>query len=650
MCGILGAYHLGNGTIQPQLIQRAAHLMRHRGPDDEGYLLLNTPSGQYRLSSGPDTLPTFNHPSLEVTAGFTPNLIFAHRRLAIIDLSAGGHEPMTINDGRLWITFNGEIYNYLELRDELRALGRVFRTESDVEVLLHAYDQWGINCLGKLIGIFAFGLWDQSRQRLWCVRDHLGVKPLYYVTSQQSSSPLFAFASEIKALRSLDPQTYTPDMAQLAWYLQYGLVYNAPHTFFNDINELPGSHYLLVEGGKVQQPVRWWDVDLERVGACYDLTRPVDELRRLLENSVQLQLRSDVPVGTCLSGGLDSSSIVGLATSLLNGASMNSFSSIYRVKGMDERAYIDLVSNRYKTHRHEVTPSPDHYFADLERITWHQDIPTGTPTVYSQYAVMRLAHGKVTVLLDGQGADEMFGGYLSYVVYHLRSLFKQSPPQALPEIINFIAELRGRFNSALSLREFMARVMRFVMTGNRPTSLLNPDFVALAAQRKAEEHPVHTLRGAEPLNTLLYRALFLDSIPALLHYEDRNSMAQSIEARVPFLDHRLVEFSMAIPAHYKIRGPETKRILRLAMKDVLPPQITERKDKLGFPTPFSVWARGSLRNECESIIRDQVMPSGWFDPGKVEALWQRHLSGSVDASSTLHRLISANIWYRQATA
>lgn len=639
MCGIVGMYQLHGSTTNAALVMQAAHTMRHRGPDGEGYLLLNTASGAHSLRNGPDTPENITYPSLDAALDFAPDLVLGHRRLAIIDLSPGGHEPMTIAGEQLWVTFNGEIYNYLEIRDELRSLGYVFHTESDVEVLLRAYQAWGTACLDRFIGMFAFALWDQPRRRLWCARDRMGIKPFYYALS----SGVFAFASEIKALRVLMPKAWAVDTKQLAWYLHYGLVFDAPRTFFTGIRELPPAHYLLIEDGKVTEPVRWWNVDLERAQTLYNYDDPEGEFLRLMRDSVRMRLRSDVPVGTCLSGGLDSSTIVALATEQLNGGRMNSFSTLYPVRGMDEGRYVDIMARHCNTIRHEIIPTSDNYLERLKKIIWHQDIPPATPTVYSQSFVMQLAQGHVTVLLDGQGADELFAGYLSYVVYHLSQLRKQAPGRWLREQIAFVAGVWPRFNAMLNWQEFGFRVYRYVRYGRTPLSFLKPEWIALAEQRQQDTVPSN-LTGADPLNQLLYHALIRDSIPSLLHYEDRNSMAYSIEARVPFLDHRLVEFGLGLPPHLKIRGPETKVIMRRALQGILPDRIVLRKDKLGYPTPFSLWLRGPLRDEVGAYLEQHVFSQEWIEAETARMMWLAHQSGADDMGSIIHRMITANLW------
>jgi asparagine synthase (glutamine-hydrolysing) len=621
----------------------SGHLMKHRGPDGEGYLLVSTADGQHSLRNGPDTPANIVCPMITEPTGFTPDLALGQRRLAILDLSPGGHEPMTADDGRCWLTFNGEIYNYLELRDELRGHGYSFRTECDAEVILQAYRAWGTACLDRFIGMFAFGLWDQENRRLFCARDRFGVKPFYYV----DQGGLFAFASEMKALRPF--ATLTPDMEHLAWFVHYGRVHQAPRTFFQDVHELPGGHYLLVEDGKAQKPVRWWDVDLDRARRTYHYDDIEGEFLRLMRDSVALRMRSDVPVGTCLSGGLDSSTIVALASELLDGRRMHSFSAVYPVRGLDESRYVQLVSQRYNTISHQITPAPDDFFAQVERIIWHQDIPVATPTIYSQYCVMKLAQPHVTVLLDGQGADELFAGYLSYAVLYLRDLMRRSPGRGVGEFVRFALSAYPRFFAAQNGRELTAKALRFARYGRKPMSLLVSEMERAALRREAQT-PEYALNSPDAVNNHLYQSLMRDSIPALLHYEDRNSMACSIEARVPFLDHRLAEFVLGVPSSEKIHGAETKVFMRRALTGILPDAVVNRRDKLGYPTPFSQWLRGPLQQETDMYLHDTVLRRDWYQADTVRQLWRRHLDGTQDNSAAIFRLITAEQWYTQAAA
>ncbi len=661
MCGILGQLALGGAPVDAHRVVRAGQSLRHRGPDDEGYLLAETSTGRAELRSGPDTAAGTAHPRAEAPCAFAPDLVLGHRRLAIIDLSPGGHEPMTFGRGDLWLTYNGEVYNYLELREELKSAGRTFATEGDGEVILQAYDAWGVDCVQRFIGMFAFVIWDAPRRRLFCARDRLGIKPFYYAAgsaaadggtsggtpggaaASAAAGPAFSFASEVKALRVLAPEACRPNLPFLFRSLATGRVFDAPRTFFEGVRELPGGHRLLVENGRVGAPERWWDVDLERSRATYDYADPEREFLRLLRDSVKLRLRSDVPVGTCLSGGIDSSAIVALATEQLHGGRMYSYSTDYPVKGYDESRYIDLVAERYRTIRHEITPTPDEFLPRLETITWHQDIPTNGASVYSQHFVMRLAQGKVVVLLDGQGADEMFAGYLGHVTYQMAHLRRTDPARWLVQGSRFALEAWSRFNPALSWREFAFRVSRH-LTGQRGrVRVLRPELEAQGLALGAGDAR-RSLRDADPLNDLLYRALVADSIPALLHYEDRNSMAFSLEARVPYLDHRLVEFALGVPAELKVRGPESKRLMRRALRGVLPDEIVERKDKLGYPTPFSAWIRGPLEGEVRAFLFDRVAKRDWYERAQVEAVWRDHRAGKRDLGNLIYGMIVAEMW------
>ncbi len=644
MCGIMGQYSLGGEALDPRCVLEAARLIRHRGPDSEGYLLLNSASGACELRNGADTAAHIDYPLVDAPLSFPPDLVLGHRRLSILDLSPKGHEPMALA-GRddLWITFNGELYNYLEVRAELQAKGRVFTTECDVEVLLHAYDEWGVGCLDRFMGMFAFALWDQRRGRMWCARDRFGIKPFYYAVSENRLS----FASELKAFRVLAPEACAPDMTQVFWALQFNAIFNPPQTFLAGVRELPGGYSLLIEHGVVGEPQRWYDVSLDRVRSTYDYRDPAAEFLRLMQDSVRMHLRSDVPVGTCLSGGLDSSTIVALATAALDGGHMNSFSVIYPVKGYDESRYVDLVAARFNTIKHVATPQPDADFMDqLKRMVWHQDTPIMATGVVSQNAVMRMAQGSVTVLLDGQGSDELMAGYLSHAVYYYRTLLRQQPARFAAGFPAFALEVWQRYLPGFTFREFLARASHLLLHGRDSMQFLAAEPEALAYQREALRVPGN-LPDADPLNNYLYKAVTCLSIPTLLHYEDRSSMTYGIEARVPFLDHRLVEFTLGIPAELKIHGAEGKHVMRQAVEHILPPEVAFRKDKLGYPTPFAAWSRTSLRDEIDGFLEEVVFKRDWYDTARLRAIWQRHQAGAINADRLIHNLITTELWYEQ---
>ncbi len=642
MCGIVGQLALSSTSLRPEAVFQAARLLRHRGPDSEGYLLVETASGACELRNGPDTASGIAYSPLDAPVAFAPDLVFGHRRLSILDLTPKGHEPMALA-GRddLWITFNGELYNYLEVRAELQAKGRTFTTECDVEVLLQAYDEWGVACLGRFMGMFAFALWDQRRKRLWCARDRFGIKPFYYAVSEG----IFSFASELKTFPILAPQACAANLPQFYWAVQFNGTYNPPQTFFEGVYELRGGTELLIEDGVVGEPRRWYSLSLDEARSRYDYGHPEAEFLRLLQDSVRLHLRSDVPVGTCLSGGLDSSTIVALATAALDGGRMNSFSVVYPVDGYDESRYVDLVTARFDTIKHVTTPQPDSdFFGQLGKIVWHQETPVIATGVVSQNAVMRLAGGQVKVLLDGQGGDELMAGYLLPILVHYRALLRSNPAQWAASFPSFLFQVWKRYLPSFTFREFLARAETILRYGGDRIHFLRAEPQALAYERASQRVP-DNLPGADPLNNYLYKTVTCLTIPRLLHYEDRSSMTYSIEARVPFLDHRLVEFALGVPAEQKIHGAEGKAVMRRAVADILPREVTQRKDKLGYPTPFATWSRTILRDEINVLLEDRILKRDWYDAALLRRLWKRHLEGGMNVDRLLHNLITTELWF-----
>lgn len=642
MCGIAGLYSLTAEAANPRRLMKASQLISHRGPDSEGYLLLNTDTGACELRNGVDTEPRITYPMVDAPAPFPPDLIFLHRRLAIIDPSPAGHEPMRLA-GRddLWITFNGELYNYLEVRAELQAKGRIFTTECDVEVLLHAYDEWGVDCLNRFMGMFAFALWDQNKQRLWLARDRFGIKPLYYAASPSQ----FSFASELKAFQSLDPAACQPNIEQVYWSLQYNAIFNPPQTFLKGVCELPGGCFLLVENGIVKTPERWYSLALDQTSPIPDSQSAAEAFLDLMRDSVRLHLRSDVPVGTCLSGGLDSSTIVALATDLLDGGSMNSFSVVYPVKGYDESRFVEIVADRYRTIKHVATPAAGRDYVDqLSSMVWHQDVPVTGTGLISQNTVMRLAQGQVKVLLDGQGSDELMAGYLSHAVFYYRHLLRANPGLWASNFPTFVMQVWQRYLPGFSFREFVSRTGHTLVHGRASQRFLSPEAEQIARQSETRRIPGE-LPGADALNNHLYQAVTCTSIPALLHYEDRSSMTYGIEARVPYLDHRLVEYVLRIPETLKIRGAEGKHIMRRAVSGILPTEVANRKDKLGYPTPFATWSRTTLRGEISAYLEDVIFKREGYDTGRLRSIWQQHLAGVINADRLIHNLITTELWY-----
>lgn len=644
MCGIAGI-----AASDPELLRPLAAMtraLRHRGPDDEGYLLLDSRSGRTQAYAGADTLPELALPPLPAAIPGGVDVALGHRRLAIIDLSAGGHGPMTSIDGRLAITYNGEVFNYLELREELRGLGHAFRTACDTEVLLAAYAEWGPAALHRLNGMWAFALYDARERRLFCARDRFGVKPFFYL----GDGALFAFASEIKGLLAHPAASRTPNSTTLARFLAQGAIDETAETFLAGIRSLPAGHQLSLDLATRRLAVERW---YELPAAEARLGDPA-ELRALLEDAVRLRLRSDVDVGTCLSGGLDSSSLVAL-TARLRAATGNSgrraFSVVYPDPELQEAAHIDTMVAATGAIGHRTTPTSSELLADLPALAWQQDEPFPSPGVYSQWRVMRLAReAGVTVLLDGQGADEVLAGYHYHFGPYLAEIAgRDGWGAALRQArqasgvtgrsLGFFLSLLAHQTLPLPNRVRAWAVRRGVSQGRVPSCLLAPELRALLTTAGVERHRPRPSLAAERRANIL-----TTSLPALLRYEDRNSMAFSVEARTPFLDYRLVERAMALPAGDLIRDGWTKALLRQAMAGVLPESVRLRRDKLGFATPETRWL-----TELAPQVRGWLGTASRLGPQLAPRELQRWLAlpdATLARQPGLFRLVSAELWLR----
>ena len=643
MCGIAGIWRL-KVNINPGCIKRMTDLLRHRGPDDEGFLAVNSESGGVFPLIGNESkvqgpkIEDFNKPV---------ELFLGHRRLAIIDLSSAGHQPMCNEDGSLWIIHNGEIYNYLELGKELERLGHRLKSQTDTEVVLHAYEEWGANCLKRFNGMWAFAIVDLNVNGIFCSRDRAGVKPFYYVYDDGQ----FCFASEIKALLELDGFKAEPNDQIIADYLFSGLVDHTQETFFKNIYQLRPGEYLLFRDNKliVQS---YWDIEAKETS----FAREADYAERfyeLLEDAVRLRLRSDVPVGTCLSGGLDSSSIVFLANKLMCdgqkidspmiGEGQKTFSSCFEDPAYDERKYIELVIQQTRAERNYVFPRGGNLPKDLPRLIWHQEEPFGSTSIYAQWNVMRLSHERrVTVLLDGQGGDELLAGYTPAFYHLFAQLLKTGRIlQLAKEIMAF--KNKHTINTSQFSKGILAVLLspsekvRFQRTGWADKRFLHQYLRPVVSPDKFED----------VLNNYLYRAFRFVALPGLLHYEDRNSMAFSLEARLPFLDFRLVEYLFSLPSEQKIREGVSKVVLRAAMKDILPEEIRNRMDKMGFATPEDIWFRTVLRNTISEIINSKSFDErGYFDVYKVRKAFDKHCEGKINISPIIWRWVNIELWLR----
>lgn len=655
MCGIAGIVQCDERPVDWRLLEAMTGSLAHRGPDGEGYVLLATREHEKPLAVT-GALREAVGTRLE---GFPIGL--GHRRLAIIDLTPLGHQPMGTEDGRLWITYNGEVYNAPELRRELGALGHRFRSSTDTEVVLESYRRWGRECLAYLNGMFAFAIWDGRDRTLVCARDRFGIKPFYY----RQDTKRFLFASEIKALLQDPAFRRRPNDGMVYDYLALSRQDHTDETLFEGIRQLRPGEWMTVraatDGSPVVQRERWWQLPegVEPVG----LEEAAVRTRELLEDSVRLELRADVPVGSCLSGGLDSSSIVCLMSRLLghgatDGSAIGSagppqtFSSCDPDPRFDERPYIRTVVAKTGAANQEVFPNPRELFEHLPEILWHQDEPVAGTSILAQWAVMRaVGRARVKVVLDGQGADEVLCGYPGYAGSRLADLIRGG--RWLTGLREWAAWRRvhgGLQPTALAglvrglLPAGPARWLRARIMGER--AWLARDFARHGHEHRGPEQ-ASPVQARSVLGAHLLHSLTQD-LPALLHYEDRNSMAFGVEARVPFLDHRLVEWLVRLPPDFKLRQGMTKVVLREAMAGILPEEVRRRPDKMGFVTPEDQWLRGPLRPTLEELLASERLRSRPY--WRAEALrdrYCRYCEGRMAIGPTVWRWVNLEWWLRR---
>ncbi|RUP14043.1 MAG: asparagine synthase (glutamine-hydrolyzing) [Methylobacterium sp.] len=624
MCGLYASV-----GFEPD--EQRIDIIRHRGPDGRGWEVTPSPSGPVALG---------------------------HRRLAIIDVSDAGLQPMSDISGRYKLIFNGEIYNYIELREELRTKGEIFHTESDSEVLLRSYMVWGFDCLHKLRGMFAFLIWDEREKLLFAARDRFGIKPLYVFEGTGG----FAFASEIKQLVGLKGWSGRMNVARVHDFLSAGVSDHTAETMFEGVRQLRGGEQAIVraDGPVPRAEIRRWypatagDLHLTESEASA-------RFRDLLDASVRLHLRSDVSIGSCLSGGLDSSAIVCLmARDLPPGTALNTVSACYPNKEVDEKPFMDAVVGRTGATPHFVYPRADDVFDRAAEITWHQDEPFGSSSIFAQWCVFEEARkAGIKVMLDGQGADEQLAGYHGAFGYHLVALRQQ---RKIGQIVRTIIERRRYHGAPMSppVREHVLPLLPAGLASWIGTKLPPPvpqppyyDWLSGPLIRAAgnPQGPLALATASLDLppiidvRTLCLTLTYASNLQMLLHWEDRNSMAHSIEARVPFLDHPLVEFNLALGNRHKVVGGDTKRVLRRAMDGVLPSTVRHRRDKLGFSTPEEAWFRGPLRERVVAGIEASLTRyPDLFDPAATRALASDMLEGRRAVDFTLWRIVNLGIW------
>jgi asparagine synthase (glutamine-hydrolysing) len=623
MCGIAGFIDLWDtGDARPDeeraaLLESMCRIITHRGPDDQGVMLER-------------------------------GVALGMRRLSIIDL-AGGHQPISGEDGTVSIVYNGEVYNFLELQPELESLGHQFRTRSDTEAIVHAYEQFGTACVNKLRGMFAFAIWDSRNRKLFIARDRAGKKPLYYTLTSKGT---LVFGSELKSLLLHPDVEREINLQALDAYFSLGYVPD-PLSIFHGIRKLPPGHFLTFENGRVGVS-QYWDFTFEQTESR-SADDYLEELRALLDESVRIRLVSDVPLGAFLSGGIDSSTIVGLMARHMN-QPVKTFSIGFHEDSYDELKYARITAKKFGTDHHEFIVTPD--ICDVvDKLVWHLDEPFADQAAIPNYIVAKLAREHVTVVLSGDGGDELFAGYTRYVTEHKRRNFAQLPrivrekmmqplSVRLPHgtlgrnyLYNISQDPIDRYLDSVSL--FTGLNKRLLYTRNFKEDLGGNGHIEMFFREFSER-----VKTGDALDRLLY----IDSktyLPGdILAKVDRTSMAASLEARAPLLDHKLIDFVTRIPASLKLAGLETKHLFKRAVKDLIPDEILNRQ-KQGFGVPIQEWINQQLRPRIrETLMDSRTRQRGFIDQHYVEVLLDEHERGRRDHSSGLWSLLMLELWIR----
>ncbi len=628
MCGLTGIFHFQNrSTVDEGVLTRMRDTLLHRGPDDSGvYISKNQKLG------------------------------FGFRRLSIIDLSPTGHQPMTNEDASLWVMLNGEIYNFGELRRDLEKKGHPFRSKSDTETVLHSYEEKGLDAVHDWNGMFAISLWDETKQRLWLVRDRLGIKPLYYTVVNGT----LIFGSEIKAILAYPGFKKRLNKEALFHYLTFSCC-PAPMTLFEGIKKLPAGWYLTV-GAKGIEETQYWDAIPKNQNSQANY---VEDIRGILKDSVERQMVCDVPFGVFLSGGIDSSTNVALMTQA-RGKPVDSFSvNVKNLPKYDEFEWARKVSNIFQSQHHEITVGPQDLLEFLPTLAHHGDDPNGDPVCFPLYFVSKLIRDSgVIVAQVGEGSDELFAGYDQYrlVLNFWKTWWRklEHMPASLKKLLFSLSKITGHpaydlhreqlrrladaeeffWGAAIAFSEFtkwdiLSQNFRREMEGTSSFDVVKPYYEKI--DREAPE--------TDFLNRMLYLELKIRLPELLLMRVDKITMANSIESRVPFLDHRLVELAMSIPMDLKLKNGVSKHILKEAVRGIIPDEIIDRK-KQGFAAPITEWLKTALRDELPKILwKSKIWEADIFDRAAVEKLVSDHQCGKVDASFRIWNLISLSLWF-----
>lgn len=617
MCGIFGILLKDmNKAVNPQWVRDITAAMVHRGPDDDGVYT-------------------------------DKNVGLGHRRLSIIDLS-GGHQPVFNENGSVCVVFNGEIYNFIELRNELETAGHKFLTKSDTEVIVHSYEEWGKDCINKLRGMFAFAIYDKAHKRLFIARDRVGIKPLYFYNDRKA----FVFSSEIKPILKTGFVLPEVNTEMIDFYMTLGYV-PAPQTLFKNIYKLEPGHYMIVDKEGVKES-EYWSIKIRPNNGCEpSFSESSEKLLELLSGCVRSHLLSDVPVGVFLSGGIDSSTVVGLMSQMLN-TPVQTYSVGYDdAVEVSELGFAKKIAEKFKTEHHEFILKPSNFIGSVETFLYYSEEPIVESAAIALYQLSKLARSTVTVLLSGEGADELFGGYPLY--------WKMGKIESLYQLLRFAPSLKADVFFRLLPEKFQKYLSWATVPFEQRYKTVPCDITTYIKNRMYTKDFKKTIDGRVDVffediflrlsgKSILQKMLYIDTkywLPDdLLLKADKMTMATSVELRVPFLDHKLLEFAFNLPDNYKTNGAKGKLILKKAVEGILPEEIIHRQ-KRGFPVPISKWFSSDFYQVASEILLDnKALSRGYFNRAYMENILRDHNRGRQDLSRRIFSLVILELWHR----
>lgn len=641
MCGIAGIFQRHGRSVDPGVLVAMTRTMTHRGPDEEGYFI-NGPVDERALHGAP---------LRGVMAGGRGNVGLGHRRLSIIDLTSG-QQPLCSENGSVWVVLNGEIYNFQELVQELESKGHTFRTRSDTEVIVHAWEEWGDEAVHRFRGMFAFALWDENLQTMWLARDRVGKKPLYYLLDGER----FIFGSELKSILEFPGVTRDIDLTSLSDYLSL-LYVPAPKTIFKSISKLPAGHSALVTADSFRIR-KYWDLSFEP-GYDPGESRIMEEMLGILEEAVKLRMISDVPLGAFLSGGVDSSAVVAMMAGMSQ-SPVRTSSISFSVAAYNETSYARKVADLYQTDHREFNVTPE-TVPVIDQLAWHYDEPFADSSALPTYYVSKAARENVTVSLSGDGGDENFAGYRRYYMDLREDMVRSLVPAPLRSTVfrtlgrlypkaDFLPQVfRGKgFLSNVArdpVEAYFFSVSSFFE--DHKQRVLQPELLsALKGYSSVDYFREHYNRcdAKDRLSRLQYLDIKTYLCEDILTKVDRASMAVSLEVRCPILDHRFMEYAARIPPGYKLNGRDGKHILKKAFKPRLPDEILYRR-KMGFGVPVREWFRREIKDYAGRLILEGQASGRYLQRGELDRIWKEHQSGLRDWSTQLWTVMMLNLWH-----